>query len=351
MKYPRRLLVWSGVLLAIFLLLAGRLVAAQWSRGPGDSWPWLIWGIAQLAGLAWAVRRLDSICAQPIGAEAKALGLVLVLPFLWNDLGREFPCITVFSVLVALAGFSTARGGRPFLGGCVLGLAPLLLPGFVLLLPWLVYRLRMRMLSGFISSIVVFTAVAWTAHGHPGFGFSGFGFSGEHVGALDLLGLGETPGGSDNQSLLGLLERFLPADSPVVRWLIYGIVLLAAEVGLLVAAWRRYPGLRLRPSAGEVGAALAGSILLAPCSAIADHVALYPAAVLGFEAWRRSSTAARRTSGAILWFAALVCAAVVLIGELTGQPLIAGAFLPFVCGGLLLVLLSHPRFFPTRRLV
>jgi hypothetical protein len=130
--------------------------------------------------------------------------------------------------------------------------------------------------------------------------------------------------------------------------LVYGLLAAGILLAALAAAWRRAPGGRLGWGAGEIAAACAVMVLIAPLSRKAHFVAIWPAAVLGFEAWRLSEGKRLRMAGAALWVVALVLVAGTSPG-LVGRELsrILLAYCPAAWAAMaLLVLVSYPGFFP-----
>ena len=345
MDRRRRVLFWAALLAAMFVLALGGLVAALVRHGGGDRWTWLLWGVVQLGGLAWAVHGIERVTAQPFTPTAKVLGLFLVFPFLWLDCGRVYPCLATFSLVVALVGLGTTREGRPALGGGLLGLGAVLQPALILLFPWFLRRRRLRAAAGFAAVFILLFAAAWLLQARPSLGVMD-----SSPGILSLFpGRGEELPRSASTSLLGLLERLLP-QATASRWVLYGsggVVLLAAAILL---ARHKKPGASLAWSAGEVATALALSLALVPFSTAADHVALFPAAVLGFDAFRLSSNRRWRRVGAVLWSGALLASATAWIAPLSGEP--PGerlAFGPLIAVVLLSILALAPPFYPARR--
>jgi hypothetical protein len=314
--------------------------------------------------VAWVFRALERVLGLPLPPIAKLAGFLLVYRLVEGDFANGNANVLVLAIV--LLAFDLARRGREALGGGALALAALAKVSPILVVPWVLYRGRWRMLAGVLAGLVLLGAVLPAlVLGPAGAGRAWSAWAEMTIGTLDPTAPPDPRGYEPGQSLRALVHRLLrhsdatAHDDEAVSVHIADIPRPAADlvyiaaagvvlIGLLAAWWRRAPGLRLGWQAGEVAAACAAAALLAPLSRKAHFVLLWPAAVLGFEAWRRSEGRGARRAGAVLWGLAFLLVAGTSSGVL-GKPLSARvlAFCPMSwAAALLLVLVSHPRFFP-----
>ena len=327
MEPRRRILVWTGVLLTLALVLVARLIGAFRTEDTGLASGGLLWGLVSLVGLAWVLRNLDFACAHPFGAESKVLGLIAVLPFLWEDLGNPVPPLSVFALVLVVGGFLVSRRGRPGTAGLLFGCAMLVDFALVLVVPWFLYRLRLRAIAGVSLVLCVFLGAAWV---EPDL-WRWYSASATGIDAA-------------NQSLYAVIEPCLGSFSPAARTAVYAAGVTASVVVLLLTSWRRYPGLRLRFSVNEVSVALAAAVVLAPVSTRADFVFLLPAALVGVEASRRSSPPVLRRAATCLLGGAFLCSVASFFTTLEEV-----RFSALVSASFFLALSAYPRFYPTTR--
>jgi hypothetical protein len=322
------------------------------------------WVAANALLAAWVFRGLDRILGLPLPPAAKLAGFLLAYRLIEGDFANGNANVLVLAIV--LLAFDLARRGRDTLGGGVLALAVLTKVSPVLIVPWVIYRKRWRMLAGAAAGLVLLGAVLPALALGPGAASEAWRTWGElTLGSLDPDAPPDARGYEPGQSLRALLHRLLRRsdatahDEEIVsvhiadlsRGAVDAVYIAAAAAilaALLAAWWRRAPGARLGWQAGEIAAACAAAALLAPLSRKAHFVLLWPAAALGFEAWRRSEGKAVRRAGALLWTLAFVLVAATSPG-LLGRPLAARvlALCPMSwAAALLIVLVTHPRFFP-----
>jgi hypothetical protein len=326
------------------------------------------WAIANGVILLLIFARLDRVLWLPLSSLSKMAGFLIVYRVLESDFSNGNANLLVLgSVLLS---FGLARRELHFTGGSVLSLAILSKVSPLLILPWAVYRRRWRFFFGALAGLTVFGALMpEIVLGHRGAADSWSAWTSLTVGQLDprseSYALEPGEGYEPGQSLRAFLHRVLRRsdatahdaaarsihvlDLPkmVVDGLYLGLALSILAL-LLLAAWRRAKGARLSFRPEEIAAACAAMVLLAPLSRKAHFVALWPAAVLGFDAWRKSETVKLRRVGALLWFLALVLVAGTT-PALLGRPLSTRvlAYCPLSwAAALLLVLVSDRRFFP-----
>ncbi len=327
-----------------------------------------VWVSINAALVVYMFRGMERILGLPLSLVARLAGFLLAYRFLESDFSNgNANTLVVASTLFAFD-WTRRRGGA--VAGGILALPILAKVAPVLILPWLIYRARWRMLAGCIAGLVILGLVlpvavlglrgardAWSAWRSVTL---------DHIDpASESYGAEIASGYEPGQSLRTLVHRILRRsdatshDGEVVPInaldlpkrtadLVYALLAAGVLLAALAAAWRRTPGRRLGWGAGEIAAACAVMVLIAPLSRKAHFVALWPAAVLGLEAWRLSEGKKLRAVGAVLWALALV----LVVGT---SPGLAGrelsrmllAYCPASWAAVaLLVLVSYPGFFP-----
>lgn len=328
----------------------------------------VVWALLGGVALVLIFRGLESILAVPLPPLAKTAGLLLAFRPLESDFSNGNANLIVLGLV--LGAIALARRGREVAGGVTLAAAILSKVSPVLILPWLIYRGRWRMLAGVVAGAVILGAAVPVAVLGPHRALDAWSawheVTLEHVtptseSYAEMPASGYEPG----QSLRAFLHRMLrhsdatahdgevrsvnlldlPKGAVDAMYLAAALLILG---GALIACRRRAPGRRLGWRPEEVAAACAAMVLLAPLSRKAHFVALWPAAVLGFEAWRRSEGSTRRAVGAALWFLALL----LVVGSSPGvlgreASTLLLAYCPFGwAAACLLVLVVVPSFFP-----
>lgn len=286
----------------------------------------VLWTIINALLVIYIFRRMDRILALPLPILAKVAGFLLIYRFLESDFTNGNANVTVLASV--LAGFDWARRHGDRAAGSILSVAILTKVTPVLILPWIVYRRRWNMLAGVLVGLlllgIVLPGIVLGPRGATDTWKTWKGVTIDHLDPTSSSYAQEVASGYEpGQSLRALVHRLLrdsdatAHDGRVVSIhlfdlpkktadLVYlgaaGFILLLA----LSAAWRRAPGARLGWRAEEIVAACAVMVLLAPLSRKAHFVALWPAAVLGFEAWRLSGSRLLERTGLTLWLLALV---------------------------------------------
>ena len=307
-------------------------------------YPWAaaVWVIINAALAVWIFRAMGAILAIPLGALPRFAGFLLVFRFLESELSSGGQGMIVLAL--TLGAFAAARRAGDLLSGGVLA-APILaaMSPLVVLAPAVLRRkwgavVGVAMGAAFLG---VFLPLVLLGAGGAREAWSGWyrAFPG-----ADPIAIRAAAGGERSQSLRAVIHALEPGAGDVI----YPGVAAAVTAALLVAAWRRAPGVRLGWGASEISAACAAMALLSPSVELVSFVALWPAAVLGFEAWRKSEGKYTRAAGAALWFGALVLVvgtSPALIGREFESRLVA--FAPLVwAAALLLALVTWPGFFP-----
>jgi hypothetical protein len=330
-----------------------------------------LWVLLNLAVVVFIFRRLEALLGMPLSPESRIAGFILVYRMVESDFANGNANVLVLAL--ALGATSLARRRRPLAGGALLAAAALAKVSPVVGGLWIVYRARWRMLLGAALGLVALGVLLPTLVLGPRGVEEAWGAWRETT-VLPALaardpevdGGGHVPG----QGLRALLHRLLtPADAtshdgavvtihvaslPLAAVdLIHAALSLAIAGALLLASWRRAPGRGLSFQPFEAASALAAMALLGPLSRTAHFALLWPAAVLGFEAWwRLEGREGRRLrlAGSLLWGAALVLVLGTSPG-LLGRELAARAeaYCPLSwAAGCLLILLAHPRLYPPR---
>jgi hypothetical protein len=326
------------------------------------------WVLLCAALVVLTVRWLDAMLGLPLPALARMAGFLLAYRAFESDFSNGNANVLVLALVTG--SFVACRRGRDALGGGILSLAVLCKVAPVLILPWILYRRRWRMLSGLAAGLLGLGGLlpllalgprgageAWRAWYETTLG---------HVDPSSASYAAETAQGYEpGQSLRAMVHRLarptdatshdeevvsihlIDADKPVADGLYLALAASLLGIGLGLS-WRRAPGVRLGWQPGEVAAACLLMVLCAPISRKAHFVALLPAAVLGFEAWRQAEGARLRQVGSGLWGLALLLVAGTspdLLGREAAT--LALAYCPFAGAALLLlVLVLYPRFFP-----
>jgi len=328
----------------------------------------VVWVLLSGALVVWIFRSMERSLTIPLSPVAKGAGLLLVLRMIDGDMANGNANIAVLALVLGALGL--AARGRELWGGGLLAVAILAKVSPVIVLALGAYRLRWRFLLGAAIGLVLLGAVLPVAVLGPQGASEAWAHwyrnTLDHVDpASEAYSKAEGGGYEPGQSLRALVHRLLrPTDATshdgeVVTIhlaslskrtvdVVYLGLALAILAAVLLGLWRRAPGLRRAFRPEEIAAACALMVLLAPLSRKAHFVALWPAAVLGFEAWRHSDGRRLQRVGSGLWSLALVCVAAT-------SPDIAGraaatyflGYCPFSLAALaLLALVSWPGFFP-----
>jgi hypothetical protein len=328
------------------------------------------WVLLKALLVLWIFRGLDRILGVPLPALAKLAGFLATYRLIESDFANGNANLPVLALV--LWGFDLTRRGWDRAGGGALAAAALAKASPVLTLPWILYRARWRELAGFVAAALLLvgllpllvlgprgtldawraweratiTAVAEGAPAGAGSGTAGSGYEpGQSLRAFVHRLLRPSDATAHDEAAVSVHVAELSRLACDALYLAAAAVILAL---LLAAAWRRAPGFRLGWGGPEIAAACAALALLAPLSRKAHFVFLWPAAALGFEAWRRSEGRRVQAVGAALWFGAVVLIVASSPGAL-GRELSTRvlAYCPIGwAAAFLLVLVSHPRFFP-----
>lgn len=331
-------------------------------------WAAVTWVLLNGALVFYIFQGLDRILGIPLSAAAKVAGFLLVFRLVESDFANGNANVFVLAIVLGAIDLLWKRGEA--LSGGLFSLAILSKVSPAIFLAWAAYRLRWRFLAGVAGGLLFFgfllptvvlgpkgAARAWDAwrnvtltHMDPG----SESYSRE-------VASGYEPG----QSLRALVHRLLrDSDATSHDGEVVSIHLLqlskmtADEVYFFLAAvilglgllgnWMRAPGLRIAFRPEEIAAACAAMVLLAPISRKAHFVALWPAAVLGFEAWRLCEHARLSRMGSGLWALALICV-VATSPDIVGRTLSTRlqAYCPMSWAAAALLILScAPGFFP-----
>ncbi|MBI4604538.1 MAG: DUF2029 domain-containing protein [Planctomycetes bacterium] len=327
-----------------------------------------LWVLLNAGLVVWIFRSLDRVLGLTLPALGKTAGFLLAYRCLDSDFGNGNANTLVLALVLSAFAWTRRRGEG--IAGAILSLAIVAKVTPVLILPWALYRRRWRFLAGALAGLLLIAGLLPVlVLGPRGAGDAWRAWHDVTLRHIDprsesyaaRSGEGYEPG----QSLRVLLHRLLRASDATARDGRYitihladlpkgaadGIYLGAAAAVLaaaLAAAWRRAPGARLGWRAEEVAAACAAMVLLAPLSRKAHFVALWPAAVLGFEAWRQAESPRLRKVGSGLWALALVLVAGTspgFAGRETATLLLAYCPIGWAAAALL-VLVSYSRFYP-----
>lgn len=343
-----------AILAAPLGLLGERPAAALW--------------VALNAGLVlYIFRRLERCLLVPLSLEARILGFLLVFRLLDSDFSNGNANLLVLALVLGSFDLEWSRG--PVAGGLLFSLAILSKVSPVLALPWALARLQWRRLGGVILGLALFGGLLPVVVLGPG-GAREAWKAWARVTILNLdpgsasyavePGAGYEPG----QSLRALVHRLLRRsdatshDGEVVTIHLLDLpketadrVYLALVGGVLAAALiagrRRapLPGGVQRPE--EIAAACAAMVLLAPLSRKAHFVALWPAAVLGLDAFRNAYSRSLERLGAALWslaFVAVVATSPGVVGRELSTKLLAYCPLSLAAGALLFLCVKKGYF-------
>jgi hypothetical protein len=285
----------------------------------------LLWVVVNVLLVAVLFSGLDRLLGQPFSAEAKLAGFVLGYPFILSDIVEAHGSILVLTVFLCAIGL--ARRRRSTRGGAVLAAVTPSAPWLSVAIGWTLLRQHRRMLSGWVAGVLVLALAGVAVLGPTtSWEFARLQFSPRAPGV----------GGHG----LGVVAAQVFGDMAGVAHVLVAL----AIVGLVLAtAWRRAPGFHLTWMASEIATVSALAVLLAHEEPAASFVLLWPAAVVGFDAWYRSDGAALRRTGGGAW--ALAFLLVVVTSLWQDQRFVAWCPL-FWAGVLLLVLITYPRFFP-----
>jgi hypothetical protein len=287
----------------------------------------IVWVVVNVALVLLVAASMERILSIPLSVVARMVGLLVLLRPLRSDLSHGNANFLTFALL--LGALALANRGKPARAGFALAIAVLAKLTPILALAWVVAGRRWRMLSGFVAGLILVGALlpaavlgprasaeAWRAWGgwlraevDPGH---------EQYAALRSSG-GYLPG----ESLRTVLHRLLrPSDTsssddevttinfadlpPTTIEPLY-VAIAAALVLLLLHATRAYGAeLRSRFTAQEIATICAASVALSPYSRTAAFVAIWPAALVGFEAWRAAQDPATKWWGGLLWGVVIV---------------------------------------------
>jgi hypothetical protein len=285
----------------------------------------VLWTVLNAFLVIYIFRRMDRILGLPLPLVARVAGFFLIYRFLESDFTNGNANVIVLAVV--LAGFDWARRHDSTTAGGILSVAILAKVTPVLILPWMVYRRRWKMLGGvFVGLLLLGLVMPGMVLGPQGAAHAWKTWKSVTIDHLDPTSgsYAEEPasGYEPGQSLRALVHRLLRDsdatahdDTTVSIHLIdlpkqtadvvYLIAAAAMILLALYAAWRRARGAGLGWRPEEIAAACALMVLLAPISRKAHFVALWPAAVLGFEAWRLSGSRLLQRTGLTLWLLAL----------------------------------------------
>jgi len=307
-------------------------------------YPWAaaLWVVINAALAVWIFRGMGSILAIPLGALPRFAGFLLVFRFLESEFSSGGQGVLVLAL--TLGAFSAARRAGDLLSGAILS-APILaaISPLVVLAPAVLRRKWSAVAGVAIGAGLLGVLLPVVLLGAGGARDAWSGWYRAFPGA-DPIAIRAAAGGERSQSLRAVLHALEPSAGDAM----YLAVAAAVTAALLTAAWRRAPGVRLGWGASEIAAACAAMALLAPDGRLVSFVALWPAAVLGFEAWRKSDGKKARAAGAALWFGALVLVvgtSPALIGRELASRLVPYAPLVWAAA-LLLALVAWPGFFP-----
>ncbi len=327
-----------------------------------------LWVFLSAAIVLYIFRHMGRILGIPLSLPARIAGFLLAYRLIESDFANGNANLFVLAVVMASFDLLWTRGS--FLAGGLFAIAILSKVSPVIGLAWVVFRLRWRFLAGVVVGGVLFGGLlpvavlgregaekAWSAwqkvtleHVHPSSG----SYSKE-----------EASGYEPGQSIRAFFHRILrdsdatAHDGKKVSIHLFAltkgsadVVYLLAAGGILILAlllgWRRAPGLGIAFRPEEIATICALMVALAPLSRKAHFLALWPAAVLGFDAFRSCDSHRRARVGAALWsfaFVSVVATSPDLIGRDLSTRLLA--YCPMSWAALALsALLCAPGFFP-----
>ncbi len=326
-----------------------------------------LWVLINAALVVTVFRRMDKMLGLAFSSEAKLAGFFLAFRMVESDFSNGNANVLVLSLV--MISFDLLRRRRDLLSGVSLGAACLAKVSPIVLVPWMLYKRRWRVLGGVaIVWLVLGGLLPFLLLGPENCRRAWGAWGASTLSSVDVTsaryreepGQGYVPG----QSLRALLHRVLrDADATAHDDDVISIHLLdlskrsaefiyyvvGAGVFVLVVLGFRYrnPGLSHGWAAGELAAACVLIPLLGPLSRKAHFVFLWPAAVVGFEAWWRAEGRLKWVGGA-LWGTALVLVVGTssdIVGRSASTLLLA--YCPYTWAALfLLVLVLYPGFYP-----
>jgi hypothetical protein len=325
----------------------------------------VIWVVLNGLLVVWVGLGLERVLSFHASAWGRLAALLLVVRPLEADFSNGNANLLVLAIL--LGSFELARRGRPVLAGGALALAILSKVSPVLVLPWAFSSRRWSYVGGAALGLAFWgLLVPGLVLGPRGLEEAWRAWAGVTLRHMDprSTSYAEEPAGGyePGQSLRALLHRLLRrsdatahdeaaisihlADLPKgAADAAYGVSALALLTVLCLSGRKWKPLASESWSAREVAAALAAMVVLAPLSRKAHFVALWPAALVGFEAWRRSERKTHRWVGALLWASALLLVVGTspdLAGRLLATRLLAYCPMSFAAA-CLIVLVASPR--------